>query len=98
MISWMNTNRLDNLLRNPVYHGLVTGDRKLALGTDKVKYFDEQVSPFAGFEDGYENGFEELHDLLPEGRMILYATPGQIETPKGWQLLVAINGLQMIFA
>jgi GNAT superfamily N-acetyltransferase len=88
---------VEQILHNPVYHGLISGDQHLGLGSENVKYFDEAVSPFAGFDEGYEQGFEELYDLLPVGRNILYAIPQPIATPKGWQLLHEIKGVQMVY-
>jgi ribosomal protein S18 acetylase RimI-like enzyme len=85
------------LLQNPVYHSLLYNDRHLGSGTEKVKYFDEAVSPFAGFEEGYEKGFDDLHHLLPAGRAILFATPAPITTPAGWKLSVAVEGVQFLF-
>lgn len=84
-------------LHNPVYNALCSGDQSLSYGTDKVKYFNEQVSPFAGFEDSYKKGFEELYELLPPGRKILYANPDAITLPAGWQLQHEIKGLQFIY-
>jgi len=88
---------VEPLLNNPVYHALLTGDKHLNLGNEQVKFFDEEVSPFAGFEHSYNKGFEELHDLLPAGRKILYANPTPIATPKGWQLQHEIKGLQFVY-
>lgn len=76
---------------------MTSGDRVLSFGTGSVKYFDETVSPFAGFEHHYKEGFDELYTLLPAGRNILYATPFEIEPPKGWQLLHGIPGLQFVY-
>lgn len=59
--------------------------------------FDEAVSPFAGFEEGNDRGFDVLHQLLPAGRSILYATPNALTTPKGWKLSAAVEGLQFLF-
>lgn len=89
---------MEELLYNPVYNALLTRDAHLGEGTDSVRYFHEEVSPFVGFEEGNDRGFEELHELLPEGRKILYATPKWIDKPAGWQVLVAIEGLQFVFA
>jgi ribosomal protein S18 acetylase RimI-like enzyme len=89
---------VDDLLNNPVFHALQSGDAHLGNGTERVKYFDEQVSPFTGFSDDYEKGFEELYNLLPTGRKILYATRKIISGPKGWQLNHEIKGLQFLFA
>jgi GNAT superfamily N-acetyltransferase len=81
-----------------VYHALTSGDKHLNIGQSKVVYFDEAVSPFAGFEQGYAKGFDDLHDQLPAGRQILYATPEDINTPPGWELLVKISGVQMVLS
>jgi ribosomal protein S18 acetylase RimI-like enzyme len=88
---------VEQLLNNPVFNSLLSGDKRLGTGTEKVKYFDADVSPFAGFEEGYTKGFEDLYDMLPPERKIIYATPKEISLPKGWQLLVAMKGLQFVF-
>lgn len=88
---------MKQLLHNPVYNALLTGDRHLSFGNEQVKYFDEQVSPFAGFEQNYTDGFSELSELLPAGRKILYATPSFISYPDGWQIQHEIKGLQFVY-
>lgn len=88
---------MNDVLNNPVWEALTSGDKTLGLGTDTVKYFDEQVSPFAGFDQSYKEGFDELHALLPPGRTILYAVPYLIETPKGWNCPHTIPGLQFVY-
>jgi ribosomal protein S18 acetylase RimI-like enzyme len=86
-----------HLLHNPVYHALLSGDKHLSFGNDKVKFFNEEVSPFAGFEQDYEKGFDDLYELLPVGRKILYAIPALITQPAGWQIQHEIKGLQFIY-
>ncbi len=88
---------MKDLLHNPVYNALLSGDQHLAFGTDTVKFFDEQVSPFVGFDENYTNGFNDLYDLLPEGRKILYAIPSIITPPPGWLLRHDIKGLQFVY-
>lgn len=80
-----------------MYNALVSGDQRLGFGNGKARAFDEEVSPFASFEDGYTEGFNDLFDLLPAGRYILYATPVHIETPANWKLIEKVEGVQMIF-
>jgi hypothetical protein len=89
---------VDELLDNPVYFALLTGDAHRGAGTSHVKFFDEQISPFAGFQEGYTRGFDELHELLPSDREILYATRKEISEPKGWKLIQHIAGLQFILS
>jgi ribosomal protein S18 acetylase RimI-like enzyme len=86
-----------HLLDNPVYHALISGDQRLSFGTEQVKFFDEQVSPFVGFAHNHVKGFSELHELLPAGRNILYANPTPIKHPAGWQVVHEIKGLQFIY-
>jgi ribosomal protein S18 acetylase RimI-like enzyme len=93
---WIHLHR-GILNRHPVYHALLTGDAHLGSGNDNVKYFDEQVSPFVGFAEGYDGGFDALYQLLSPGRKILYASRTRISEPPGWQQLAAISGLQFIF-
>lgn len=88
---------MNHLLDNPVYNALCSGDSHLSFGNERVKYFNEEVSPFAGFEENNKLGFSELYDLLPEGRRILYAIPSRIQEPDGWQLQHEIKGLQFVY-
>ena len=88
---------MEHVLHNPVYYALLSGDAHLGFGTNGVRGFDEAVSPFAGFPENYDKGFSGLYDLLPSRRKILYATPGLIHQPGGWQLLQEIKGLQFIY-
>ena len=88
---------MEDLLHNPVYYALLSGNAHLGFGTESVRCFDEEVSPLAGFHETYANGFEDLYQLLPGGRKILYATPTVIAEPKDWEILVEVKGLQFIY-
>jgi predicted GNAT family acetyltransferase len=88
---------VDNLLNNPVFYSLSSIDAHLGSGTQTAKYFDEEVSPFAGFSEDHENGFDELYSLLPARRKIIYATRSKIKEPAGWQLLNEITGFQFVY-
>jgi ribosomal protein S18 acetylase RimI-like enzyme len=87
----------EELLNNPVYHALTKIDARLGSGSGQVRYFDEEVSPFAGFPESYEKGFSDLLALLPAGRKILYATRKLMMQPAGWKELAAISGLQFVY-
>ncbi len=88
---------MNDLLQNPVFNALSTGDRHLSFGTNNVRYFDAAVSPYAGFPEHYATGFAELHAMLPAGRRILYAKPTPITIPNSWQLQHEIEGLQFVY-
>lgn len=87
---------MSKLLSNPVFNALVGRDSHLGAGTEKVKYFHEEVSPFASFEEGYAKGFDDLYDMLPPKRGVLYANPAKTEIPSNWKVLIDIEGVQMI--
>jgi len=88
---------VEQLLNNPVYNALLSGDAHLGTGSNKAKYFYEEVSPFAGFAEDDPQGFNELYNLLPAGRRILFATRKVVEEFPGWQLTHEIKGLQFVF-
>lgn len=88
---------MKNVLHNPVFNALCSGDKHLSFGTDAVKFFDEQVSPFVGFEESYTKGFANLYELLPKSRKILYANPVAFKAPEGWQVQHDISGLQFVY-
>ena len=88
---------MNPFLRNPVYHSLLHNERHLGTRSGRVAWFDEAVSPFAGFEEGYETGFADLHQALPAGSSILYATPHAITPPPEWTLEEAVEGQQFLY-
>jgi ribosomal protein S18 acetylase RimI-like enzyme len=88
---------VNHILLNPVYHALTSGDANKSNGTDHVRYFDEAVSPFVGFHETYMNGFDELYELLPTKRKILYASPHFFIQPQSWRLIQKIEGVQMVY-
>lgn len=89
---------MNDLLHNPVFNALSSGDKRLSFGNDRVKYFDLEVSPFAGFEHDNTNGFAELLATLPAGRPMLYAKPEPITEPEGWKIVDGIKGIQFAYA
>ncbi|HUS03113.1 MAG TPA: GNAT family N-acetyltransferase [Chitinophagaceae bacterium] len=88
---------MNPLLNNPVYNALLSGDAHLGCGNNKAKYFYEEVSPFAGFPEDDPHGFNELHNLLPANRRILFATRKALNDVPGWQLTHEIKGLQFVY-
>lgn len=88
---------MEDILFNPVYNALLSGDVHLSFGTGKARWFDEEVSPFTGFPSEYGHGFDDLYHSFAPRRNILYATPQLIKEPAGWQLLREIKGLQFIY-
>jgi ribosomal protein S18 acetylase RimI-like enzyme len=88
--------KMEHLLDNPAWNALISGNRNLSFGNDDIKYFDAEVSPFAGFRENSPGNFQQLHDLLPYNRPVLFVAPAEIEIPATWKVLRVIHGVQMV--
>jgi ribosomal protein S18 acetylase RimI-like enzyme len=86
----------DQLLDNPVYHAMVSGNANLSLGSSMVRYFPAEISPFAGLADYSEARFSELASVLPPGRGAAVVSPDEIVIPSGWKVNYHGVGLQMM--
>lgn len=88
---------MNHVLDNPVYHALTSRDAHLGSVAGNVRYFDAEVSPFAGFPINYRDGFKELYRILPPGRRILYASTTPIDETGEWTTVAYIKGSQFVF-
>ena len=86
---------MEHVLDNPVWNALISGNSHLCHG-DQVKYFDKEVSPFAGFDELSTEKLDLLYDILPVKRPTLIVTPVEVEIPEKWKVLRAMKGLQMV--
>jgi len=84
------------VLDNPVWNALVSNNQHLANGNDRVKYFDREVSPFAGLRENSAEDFQLLYDIMPAGRPVLFVAPVETNIPAPWKLLQVIKGFQMV--
>ncbi|GAA4045344.1 GNAT family N-acetyltransferase [Hymenobacter glaciei] len=85
-----------HLLDNPAWNALISGNRHLAHGTEQVKLFAADVSPFVGFETPGRPAFEALHALVPAERRLGVMSPGALEIPPQWQVLQHLQVYQMV--
>jgi GNAT superfamily N-acetyltransferase len=87
---------MEHVLDNPVWNALMSGNASLAYGTDSVKYFDEDVSPFIALKENTAANFRELHQLTHSNKPVIFVALSPIQIPAGWTLLHHIPGLQMV--
>lgn len=87
---------MGQVLDNPTYNALISGNRNLSVGTDTVRYFPEAVSPFVGLADFSEARFAELAAILPPGRTVTVVSAEDIVIPGGWKVNYHGVGLQML--
>lgn len=86
-------------LDNPVWNALNTANKALGSGTEAVKYYHPNISPFVGLEENTPENLGVLYELVPpkDGVYGLVAeTEPQI--PKPWTLVRAVPIFQMVCA
>jgi ribosomal protein S18 acetylase RimI-like enzyme len=88
---------MEHVLDNPAWNALISGNKPLAQGNDRVKYFDASVSPFAAFNENTEEHFQLLYDMLPHDRQIFFIATVPANIPAQWEVLRWVPGLQMVF-
>ena len=86
-----------NALNNPVWNALVSGNTQLARGSERVKYFDEAVSPFAAMQDATPDHLAELHAIHPSEKPVLLWADHILSLPSVWEEIDCIPGYQMVF-
>lgn len=88
---------MEDVLDNPAYNALNTGNVKLANGTPHIKYFDREVSPFIGFDVNTPANFKGLYDLMPDDRTAGFVSPIEAEIPKEWEVIYQVPCFQMVY-
>ena len=76
---------------------MISGNSNLAIGNGCAKIFPEEVGLFAGLKKFDEPSFQQLHDILPAGRVAVIFSAKHLEIPSYWKLKNSVEGLQMIF-
>jgi ribosomal protein S18 acetylase RimI-like enzyme len=88
---------MEHPLDNPPWNALITGNKHLATGTNEVKYFVSDVSPFAGMAANTPQHFETLYQLLPPKSTVAFFSPEEIEVPKPWKVIRPLRVFQMVY-
>lgn len=87
---------MTHLLDNPAWNALLSGNKSLAEGNERVKFFPRDVAPFVGFKDSTPADFELLYELLPADSIVAVVTPEDFRIPERWKLMKRIRALQMV--
>ena len=86
-----------HVLDNPAWNAMSSANSHLALGNDRVKFFPEEVGPFAGLKNYDEQSFLELYDLIPSERTIAIPNSNPLLIPDYWKVKDRFDVPQMIF-
>ncbi len=87
---------ISHVLDNPVWNALRSGNSDFALGNDRVKFFPEDVGPFAGMENINDESFQQLYHIISANRAIAILSPNNLEIPVYWKLHDRFKVVQMI--
>lgn len=86
---------MKHLLDNPAWNALITGDKHLAFGTDKAKYYSPEVSPFVGIAEHNPENFAALFEVIPYPNAVGFFTDQPELNPYPWHIKTRIDGFQM---
>jgi len=87
---------MTHLLDNPVWNALNSGNKNLAEGNERAKYFPKDVAPFVGLKDTSRRDLDVLYDLVPAGTVAAVVTPEDIAIPELWTRILETKLLQMV--
>lgn len=86
-----------DVLRNPAWHALSTGNAQLAQGNSRIKYFDKQVSPFVGFEENTTDHLIALAGMITDAGISIFISEEKVNIPPVWQELACVNCYQLVW-
>jgi ribosomal protein S18 acetylase RimI-like enzyme len=85
----------EQVLDNPIWHALTSGNKHLARGGEAARCFQEGISPFVGLRDFCAESFEELAQIAPPGVIGIVTAP-YVDIPAGWNVLQRERIIQMV--
>jgi len=87
---------MEHVLDNPAWNALISGNKNLVKGSEQVKYFDKEVSPFVGFNENTPESFQLLYELIPHNNPVIFISPDKMDIPDPWKVLRCVEGIQMV--
>ena len=88
--------RMEHVLDNPIWHALSTRLTHLNKGSNRVKYFDEAVSPFVTMNFWDEDDLKEMEEILPKERSFYVLIPRVVNIPASFEQLYTTPIYQMV--
>lgn len=87
---------MEQVLDNPAWYALNTGNSNLAYGNERVKFFDKDVAPFVGFDENTEENFDALYNLITHDELVAFVSSYPVAIPGKWKILRHVPCLQMV--
>jgi ribosomal protein S18 acetylase RimI-like enzyme len=86
----------EHQLDNPSWHALAGRQAAFAEGTGLARRYRPEVSVFAALADTSLAAWADLAELVGSGQDVVLNRNGSIEPPRGWTVLGAGSGYQMV--
>lgn len=83
-------------LDHPIWKALNTGNKTIANGSEKAKYFAKNVSPFIAVEEPTDENFEELYNLIPDAGYFAFLSLVELTIPEPWKTVKMVRVRQMV--
>lgn len=87
---------MHHILDNPAWHALISGNQLLAYGSGPVRYFWNDVSPFAALRTNSNDEFRALHEMFPFETPIAIVSPTEITWSSQWTDIQSVAVWQMV--
>jgi len=87
---------MHHILDNPAWHALTSGNQLLAHGSGPVRYFWNDVSPFAGLRKNSVAQFRALHEMIPFETPIAIVSATEITWSPQWTDVQSVAVWQMV--
>lgn len=88
-------NCMDSPLDNPIWHALTGLDGLKNIGTDGVRYFNEDVAPFLGMPDWSRHYQKKVFPGIPKGRKWILLIKQTVDLLEEWKIENAFSIYQM---
>jgi predicted GNAT family acetyltransferase len=85
-----------HVLDNAIWNALNSGNKDMAIGTEQVKYYPTDVSPFAGLELNTAENLKTLYEITPAEGVFGLSSVSQLEIPAPWTVIRGVPLLQMV--
>jgi ribosomal protein S18 acetylase RimI-like enzyme len=84
-------------LDNPVWHALTGPHAAFSEGSSLALRYQTDVCPFAALPDEVgPDAWDALRTLVGPGNVTLLFRPAAVDLPAGWEITLALTGLQMV--
>jgi ribosomal protein S18 acetylase RimI-like enzyme len=88
---------MQDILDNPAWNGLNTGNRQFAIGTEKIKYFRNDVSRFAAMQTNSALNNQALFQSLDPGSTIAVFSTSPLKKTAPFQEINRIRVIQLLY-